>query len=82
MRRLPRHKLRNIMFLFFGTGAWGLVLGYMLPSMALQPSPLPFYLTVLGVIQLGLGAVFGWMYLTRAPEDAGSKRRRYKRGHR
>ena len=82
MRRLPRHKLRNIMFLFFGTGAWGLMLGYILQSMATQQSSFPFYLTVLGVIQLGLGAVFGWMYLTREPENAGSKRSRYKRGHR
>ena len=79
MRRLPRHKLRNIMLMFFGTGAWGLVLGFMLPSMTPQPSSLPFYLTILGVVQLGLGGAFGWMYLTREPDNVGSKRRRHRK---
>ena len=81
MRRIPRHKLRNIMFIFFGTGAWGLMLGYVLPSMMAPSSSLPFYMTILGATQLGLGAVFGWMYLTREPESTGGKRSRYKRGH-
>ena len=78
MRRLARHKLRNIMFMFLGTGAWGLILGFILPSMTPQQSSLPLYLTIMGVVQLGLGAVFGWMYLTREPEDQRGKKYRRK----
>lgn len=79
MRRLPPHKLRNIMFMFLGTGAWGVAVGYILPSLLPQPSPIPFYLTILGVIQLGLGGAFGWMYLTRGQKGAGRGSRPKKR---
>ena len=68
------------MIVFLGTGTWGIVLGMILP-MFQPPSTFPFYITILGVTQLGLGGFFGWKYFTQEPEKDGNKRRR-RRKHR
>lgn len=77
MRKIPKKKLRIIMIVFLGAGAWGIVLGMILP----MTSTFPIYITILGVTQLGLGGFFGWKYLTQEPESDDAKRYR-RRKHR
>ncbi|HEY8109807.1 MAG: hypothetical protein ACHQW9_03165 [Nitrososphaerales archaeon] len=58
---LPK-KLKVLMVLFFGSGAWGIVY-----SLFIHPM---LYLTIFGVINLSLGALCGYLFLTQEPRSA------------
>lgn len=78
MRKIPKKRLRIITIVFLSTGAWGIVLGMILPL----TSSFPMYITILGVTQLGLGGFFGWKYLTQEPDDNDDSKRQRRRRRR
>ncbi len=55
------------MALFFGTGILGILVGLTQPI---------FMLTTMGVINLILGALVGWIFLTREPRESRKKRKK------
>ncbi len=68
---LPAKKLKVLMALFFGSGILGILIGTCLGIA--QPI---FMLTVMGVINLILGALVGWIFLTREPRESRKKRKK------
>ena len=61
MKYVKPQKLKVMMLMFFGTGIMGIVMGLTIPSQ------MSFYLTSLGVINLCLGGLVGWIFLTQQP---------------
>ena len=62
------------MVLFFGTGAFGIIIGNNLTGMG-QPM---FMATVMGVVNLCLGGLVGWILFTRPPRDSRKKRKKHR----
>ncbi len=61
MKYIKPKKLKVLMILFFGTGIMGIVIGLTIPS---QTS---LSITSLGTINLCLGGLVGWIFLTQKP---------------
>jgi hypothetical protein len=70
-KNLPAKKLKVLMALFFGTGIFGILIGN---GLGIQQPNLMF--TIMGVINLMLGALVGWIFLTREPRDSRKKRKK------
>jgi hypothetical protein len=70
-KNLPAKKLKVLMALFFGTGIFGILIGN---GLGIQQPNLMF--TTMGVINLMLGALVGWIFLTREPRDSRKKRKK------
>ncbi|MBI5145867.1 MAG: hypothetical protein HZA84_01455 [Thaumarchaeota archaeon] len=69
MKYIPPKKLKVLMGLFFGAGIWGIIY-----SLWIHHPPM-VYLTIFGVINLSLGAMCGYLFLTQEPRstDKGKK---------
>ena len=68
-----------MMAAFFGTGAWGIVLGlYMgsLPNQASADGTNYFMITMLGVINICVGAICGVILLLQEPKHMNLKKRK------
>ncbi|MFQ6025776.1 MAG: hypothetical protein ACE5JT_04610 [Nitrosopumilaceae archaeon] len=63
MGRITREKQKILAVIFLGAGAWGIGISYMMP----QFGDTSLYVTLLGVINLSLGGIVGYYYLTRVP---------------
>ena len=63
MKYISPKKLKVLMILFFGTGIMGIVIGLTIPS------PTSFSITSLGTINLCLGGLVGWIFLTQKPRS-------------
>ena len=59
MKYIPPTKLKIMMMAFFGTGIWGIVIGFVFES---------FFIVVLGAINFTLGGIVGFIYLNQKPE--------------
>ena len=59
------------MALFFGSGIFGILIGHGLGMY--QPT---FMFTLMGVTNLILGALVGWIFLTREPRESRKKRKK------
>ncbi len=70
-KNLPAKKLKVLMALFFGTGIFGIIIGHGLGMY--QPT---FMFTLMGVTNLILGALVGWIFLTREPRESRKKRKK------
>ncbi len=66
-KNLPAKKLKVLMALFFGAGIIGISIG-------LNSNYIMF--TSMGVINLCLGGLVGWIYLTREPRESRKKRKK------
>jgi TM2 domain-containing membrane protein YozV len=71
-KQLPAKKLKVLMALFFGTGIFGIILGNNLTGLG-EPNTM---FTIMGVVNLFLGALVGWIFLTREPRDSRKKRKK------
>jgi len=71
-KNLPAKKLKGLMALFFGTGIFGIVIGNDVLGLG-EPN---FMFTMMGVINLILGALVGWIFLTREPRESRKKRKK------
>jgi len=70
-KNLPAKKLKGLMALFFGSGIFGILIGHGLGMY--QPT---FMFTLMGVTNLILGALVGWIFLTREPRESRKKRKK------
>ncbi|HEU05188.1 MAG TPA: hypothetical protein ENH95_08790 [Nitrosopumilus sp.] len=70
-KNLPAKKLKGLMALFFGSGIFGILIGHGLGIT--QPT---FMFTLMGVTNLILGALVGWIFLTREPRESRKKRKK------
>ena len=61
------------MMLFFGTGILGIIIG--LTVAASVSSETSLLITFMGVINLSLGGMFGWIFFTQQPEVDSRKRK-------
>lgn len=68
MRYIKPKKLKVMLAAFMGTGVFGIVLGTGAFGALSAFYASNFYLTFLGTINLCLGGVVGWLYLTQAPK--------------
>ena len=70
-KKLPPKKLKVLMALFFGAGIIGIVFG--LGYLGNQPN---FMMTTMGVVNLCLGGLVGWIFFTREPRESRKKRKK------
>ena len=65
------------MMMFFGTGILGIVIGLTVaPAMSSDASVM---ITFMGVINLSLGAFFGWIFLTQQEGEKDPRKRKRKK---
>jgi hypothetical protein len=69
MKYIKPQKLKVMMLMFFGTGIMGIVMGLTIPSQ------MSLYLTSLGVINLCLGGLVGWIFLTQQPRSRDKRKK-------
>ena len=62
------------MIMFFATGVLGIVVG-----LTIAPQETLLMITFMGVINLGLGAFFGWVLLTQQPGKQDPRKRKPKK---
>ncbi|MBM3896133.1 MAG: hypothetical protein FJ360_00055 [Thaumarchaeota archaeon] len=60
MRYIKPKRLKLLMILFFGTAGWGIIYG-------LYGSNPNLMIVFLGVVNLCLGGLFGYVFLTQEP---------------
>jgi uncharacterized membrane protein HdeD (DUF308 family) len=72
MKYVSPLRLKILMIMFFGSGILGIVVG-----LRVAPPQGTLLITFMGVINLCLGGVFGWVLLTQKPklEDKRKKKR-------
>ena len=66
MKYVKPKKLKVLIGLFFGTGIPGIAIGLLSDT---------FYITMLGTINLILGGVVGWIFLTQGPKIKDSRKK-------
>ena len=77
MKYINPLRLKVLMMMFFGTGILGIVIGLAVaPSFSTDSS---LMITFMGVINLSLGAFFGWIFLTQQPNAQDSRKRKPKK---
>ena len=69
MKYIKPKKLKVLMILFFGTAIMGIVIGLSVPSQ------ISFFITFLGVINLCLGGLVGWIFLTQKPKSRDKRKK-------
>ena len=70
-------RLKVLMMMFFGTGILGIVIGLTVaPNFSTDSS---LMITFMGVINLSLGAFFGWVFLTQQPNVQDPRKRKPKK---
>jgi len=70
-------RLKVLMMMFFGTGILGIVIGLTVaPNFSTDSS---LMITFMGVINLSLGAFFGWIFLTQQPNAQDPRKRKPKK---
>jgi len=74
MKYVQPLRLKVLMMMFFATGIGGIIIGlYVAPSQAPQAT---LIITFMGVINLSLGAFFGWVFLNQAQPPSNDKRKK------
>jgi len=61
------------MMMFFGTGSMGLIMG-----LQFAPPSMTIILTLMGVINIGLGAFFTFIFLTQLPNTPDKRKKKKK----
>ncbi len=68
-----------MMLAFFGTGAWGIILGLYMGSLPYSTSTDGtnyFMITLLGVVNISVGAIVGVILLLQEPKHSNLKKRK------
>lgn len=71
MGRIRREKQKILAVIFLGTGAWGMLIGYFMPGFG----DTSLYVSILGVINFGLGGFVGYWYLTKEPTKSRKRKK-------
>ncbi len=71
MKYVKPLRLKIMMGMFFVTGIVGIIVG-----LYIAPPQGTLMITFMGVINLSLGAFFGWIFLNQKPELSNDKRKK------
>ena len=74
MRYIEETRVKFLMMMFFATGSIGIVIG-LSPVAGPQQT---LMITFLGVINIGLGAFFTFLYLTQTRKDPDKRKKKKK----
>lgn len=71
MKYVKPLRLKILMGMFFGSGIVGIIVG-----LYVAPPQGTLMITFMGVINLALGAFFGWIFLNQKPDLSNNKRKK------
>ena len=74
MRYIEPTRVKFLMMMFFATGALGIIIG-LSPVAGPQQTMI---ITFMGVINVGLGAFFAFLYLTQVKKDPDKRKKKKK----
>ena len=73
MKYIPPSRLKLLMGMFYVTGSLGIVIGlYSSPNVTV-------FITFMGVINIGLGALFTFVYLTQQNREPDKRKKKSKK---
>ena len=77
MRYIEPTRVKVLMMMFFATGIGGVIMGL---SGVTPPGDIKIMITFMGIVNIGLGAFFTFLYLTQiqAEPDARKKKKKKK----
>ncbi len=73
LRYIEPNRLKVLMMMFFGTGILGMVMG-----LVVAPPSMTMILTLMGVVNFGLGAFFTFIFLTQIPNTPDKRKKKKK----
>ncbi len=73
IRYIAPIRVKILMMMFFGTGAMGMIMG-----LAVAPPSMTLILTLMGVINFGLGAFFTFIFSTQLPNTPDKRKKKRK----
>ena len=73
MRYIEPTRVKVLMMMFFATGVMGLVIG-----LAIAPPSMTMMITFMGVINIGLGAFFTFIFLTQVQKSPDKRKKKRK----
>jgi len=73
MRYIEPIKVKVLMMLFYATGIMGILIG-----LAIAPPSMTMMLTFMGVINIGLGAFFTFIFLTQVQKSPDKRKKKRK----
>jgi len=73
MRYIEPTRVKVLMMMFYATGIMGLIIG-----LVVAPPSMTMMLTFMGVINIGLGAFFTFIFLTQIKKDPDKRKKKRK----
>ena len=73
MRYIEPTRVKVLMMMFFTTGIIGILIG-----LTIAPPHITMIITFMGVINVGLGAFFTFIYLTQTKKDPDKRKKKRK----
>jgi len=73
MRYIEPTRVKVLMMMFYATGIMGLIIG-----LGVAPPSMTIMLTFMGVINIGLGAFFTFIFLTQIKKDPDKRKKKRK----
>ena len=74
MRYIEETRVKFLMMMFFVTGIFGVIIGLS----GFTPKDFKIMITFMGVINIGLGAFFTFLYLTQTRKDPDKRKKKKK----
>ena len=75
MRYIEPTRVKVLMMMFYATGIIGIIIG-----LAVAPPSMTMMLTFMGVINVGLGAFFTFIFLTQVQKSPDKRKKKKKSG--
>ena len=73
MRYIEPTRVKVLMIMFYATGIMGLIVG-----LGIAPASMTMMITFMGVINIGLGAFFTFIFLTQIKKDPDKRKKKRK----
>ena len=73
MRYIEPTRVKVLMMMFYATGIMGLIIG-----LGVAPPSMTMMITFMGVINVGLGAFFTFIFLTQIKKDPDKRKKKRK----
>ena len=73
MRYIEPTRVKVLMMMFYATGIMGLIIG-----LVVAPPSMTMMITFMGVINIGLGAFFTFIFLTQIKKDPDKRKKKRK----
>ena len=73
MRYIEPTRVKVLMMMFYATGIMGLIIG-----LVVAPKDMTMMITFMGVINIGLGAFFTFIFLTQIKKDPDKRKKKRK----